>query len=362
MEYAWYWLDDAGQWIEYGEEHPDHCCATVTSEILEKEFQTDHSSIVLFRAGSQTYELSFEAKTSLRHVLHVLRNGTNLHCLIPGSRQKQQMKKLSKSKRVDERLLFHGTNPSHMRAICEQNFDWRICGTHGTMYGKGSYFARDASYSHNYCSSRSGRYSMFVAHVLVGEFVKGNSRYVRPPARPGNSTRLYDSCVDDPTDPSIFVIFEKQQIYPAYILEYSSEDECVILWDYIEIFFGVQTCCLAGSAFQRCDKDRSGIIPDNELQRALSNGMWTPFNPATVRSILGMFDREDKGGVNFSKFTGVWKSISEWQNVVRTTDRLPSPCNRSPLPASKLQALEGGKGLHNGHFQLTPCLGPCNID
>jgi len=70
---------------------------------------------------------------------------------------------------------------------------------------------------------------MFVAHVLVGEFVKGNSRYVRPPARPGNSTRLYDSCVDDPTDPSIFVIFEKQQIYPAYILEYSSEDECVIL-------------------------------------------------------------------------------------------------------------------------------------
>ncbi|KFR02447.1 Programmed cell death protein 6, partial [Opisthocomus hoazin] len=40
------------------------------------------------------------------------------------------------------------------------------------------------------------------------------------------------------------------------------------------------------SAFQRCDKDRSGIIPDNELQRALSNGMWTPFNPATVRSIL----------------------------------------------------------------------------
>ncbi|XP_075284771.1 protein mono-ADP-ribosyltransferase PARP12 [Opisthocomus hoazin] len=303
MEYAWYWLDDAGQWIEYGEEHPDHCCATVTSEILEKEFQTDHSSIVLFRAGSQTYELSFEdmvqtnfryatqrkvarqlkslcsqrgqnrsqnitpscfacppqwdksalpdtgfklvqlsytsheygnikrlfQRTMKNYYIHQLQRIQNLTLWQSFQWQKQQMKKLSKSKRVDERLLFHGTNPSHMRAICEQNFDWRICGTHGTMYGKGSYFARDASYSHNYCSSRSGRYSMFVAHVLVGEFVKGNSRYVRPPARPGNSTRLYDSCVDDPTDPSIFVIFEKQQIYPAYILEYSSEDECVIL-------------------------------------------------------------------------------------------------------------------------------------
>ncbi|NWX45003.1 PAR12 polymerase, partial [Steatornis caripensis] len=143
--------------------------------------------------------------------------------------QKEQMKKLSKSKWVDERLLFHGTNSSHVPAICEQNFDWRICGTHGTMYGKGSYFARDASYSHEYCSSHSGRYSMFVAHVLVGDFVQGNPEYLRPPPRPGNSNRLYDSCVDDLTDPSIFVIFEKHQIYPAYILEYSSEAHCMIL-------------------------------------------------------------------------------------------------------------------------------------
>ncbi|KAF1443957.1 PAR12 ribosyltransferase, partial [Pygoscelis papua] len=143
--------------------------------------------------------------------------------------QKEQMKKLNKSKWVDERLLFHGTSLSHVSAICEQNFDWRICGTHGTMYGKGSYFARDASYSHEYCSSHSGRYSMFVAHILVGDFVQGNPEYLRPPPRASNSNRLYDSCVDDPTDPSIFVIFEKHQIYPAYILEYSRETQCMIL-------------------------------------------------------------------------------------------------------------------------------------
>ncbi|NXG64674.1 PAR12 polymerase, partial [Hemiprocne comata] len=143
--------------------------------------------------------------------------------------QKEQMKKLNKSKWVDERLLFHGTSPSNMSAICEQNFDWRICGTHGTMYGKGSYFARDASYSHKYCSSLSGHYSMFVAHVLVGDFVQGDSEYLRPPPRPGNSNRLYDSCVDNPTDPSIFVIFEKHQVYPAYILKYSLQTQCMIL-------------------------------------------------------------------------------------------------------------------------------------
>uniref|UniRef100_A0ABI7VPN7 EF-hand domain-containing protein n=1 Tax=Felis catus TaxID=9685 RepID=A0ABI7VPN7_FELCA len=56
----------------------------------------------------------------------------------------------------------------------------------------------------------------------------------------------------------------------------------------------------------RVDKDRSGVISDNELQQALSNAM---------------FDRENKAGVNFSEFTGVWKYITDWQNVFRTYDR-----------------------------------------
>ena len=101
--------------------------------------------------------------------------------------------------------------------------------THGFFWSLGSYFARDASYSHQYCPSSTDDYSMFVAQVLVGDFVQGNPKYLRPPPRGRNSNRLYDSCVDDPTDPSIFVIFEKHQIYPAYILEYSSEAQCTIL-------------------------------------------------------------------------------------------------------------------------------------
>ncbi|CAG5895783.1 programmed cell death protein 6 isoform 1-T1 [Menidia menidia] len=73
--------------------------------------------------------------------------------------------------------------------------------------------------------------------------------------------------------------------------------------------------------FQRVDKDRSGVISDSELQQALSNGTWTPFNPVTVRSIISMFDRENKGGVNFNEFAGVWKYITDWQNIFRTYDR-----------------------------------------
>jgi poly [ADP-ribose] polymerase 7/11/12/13 len=47
------------------------------------------------------------------------------------------MKKRNGGRSVAERKLFHGTDPKFINAICFSNFDWRICGTHGTAYGKG---------------------------------------------------------------------------------------------------------------------------------------------------------------------------------------------------------------------------------
>lgn len=61
---------------------------------------------------------------------------------------------------------------------------------------------------------------MFVALVLVGDCTKGSSSYVRPPPK-ANSKTLYDSCVDSESNPSIYVIFEKQQVYPEYLINYS---------------------------------------------------------------------------------------------------------------------------------------------
>ncbi|XP_033882099.3 protein mono-ADP-ribosyltransferase PARP12-like isoform X1 [Acipenser ruthenus] len=134
--------------------------------------------------------------------------------------QKEQMKKKNGGESVDEKFLFHGTEQSLLDAICEQNFDWRICGVQGSLYGKGSYFARDALYSHNYSKTRTGTQILFVARVLVGEFTRGKSNYVRPPPKDGNNTSFYNSCVDSKSNPSIFVIFEKHQIYPEYLIEY----------------------------------------------------------------------------------------------------------------------------------------------
>lgn len=73
--------------------------------------------------------------------------------------------------------------------------------------------------------------------------------------------------------------------------------------------------------FQRVDKDRSGAISADELQQALSNGTWTPFNPETVRLMIGMFDKNQNGTVNFEEFGALWKYVTDWQNCFRSFDR-----------------------------------------
>ena len=126
-------------------------------------------------------------------------------------------KRLSAGSQLEERQLFHGTRNDYLEAICQQGFDWRVCGTStGCMYGKGSYFAKKARYSADYTNCRT----LFVVRVLVGEFTRGMPKYVKPPAKAGQSLALYDSCVDNTKDPNIFVIFEQQQAYPEYIITY----------------------------------------------------------------------------------------------------------------------------------------------
>lgn len=61
---------------------------------------------------------------------------------------------------------------------------------------------------------------MFLSRLLVGEYTEGSPDYVRPPHKDKGGMSLFDSCVDNVANPSIYVIFERQQIYPEYLLQY----------------------------------------------------------------------------------------------------------------------------------------------
>jgi len=128
---------------------------------------------------------------------------------------------------VNERKLFHGTPDERtVRCICNQNFDPRMYGRHGTVYGKGVYFSTTAKYSNQYTTTNSaGRRFMFLGRVLVGKSALGKSELQRPPpvdpSRPHGA--LYDSCVNSTSNPTIFVIFDNDQCYPEFLIEY---EEC----------------------------------------------------------------------------------------------------------------------------------------
>ena len=72
-----------------------------------------------------------------------------------------------------EMLLYHGTSQEVVDAICRQNFNFRLCGKHVTAYGKGVYFSKKASYSHQYSSpDPNGHCYMLMAQVLVGRYTE----------------------------------------------------------------------------------------------------------------------------------------------------------------------------------------------
>ena len=93
-----------------------------------------------------------------------------------------------------------------------------------TVYGRGVYFAVNASYS------ASDTYSppddnfnkhIFLVRVLTGVYALGYQGDIQPPPRSSdNDVDLCDSNVDDSNNPRIFVIFSDAQAYPEYLITF----------------------------------------------------------------------------------------------------------------------------------------------
>jgi Ca2+-binding EF-hand superfamily protein len=75
------------------------------------------------------------------------------------------------------------------------------------------------------------------------------------------------------------------------------------------------------SWFNSVDKDRSGSITADELQRALINGDWSSFDLDTVKLLMNIFDTDRSGTIAFNEFAGLWKYIKDWQGVFLHFDR-----------------------------------------
>lgn len=148
-------------------------------------------------------------------------------------RKKEQMEKKARIKGnpVNEKLLFYGTDFNNVDSICAENIDWRALDEdRAAQFGQGAYFTEEAALSNLYCKQDSEcfRY-VFLAEVLVGSFVRGESSMKRPPVKDESAPKkeLYDSCVDNVEKPTIFVLFDADQYYPTFLIKYKTKSKVV---------------------------------------------------------------------------------------------------------------------------------------
>ncbi|XP_034279276.1 protein mono-ADP-ribosyltransferase PARP9 isoform X2 [Pantherophis guttatus] len=123
--------------------------------------------------------------------------------------------------------LYHHVPAQYCSLVCKTGFQKTYSSSQDQKYGAGIYFKKNprkliadtrekCEMDHLIC--------MFEAEVVTGSYTRGNRSYVAPPLINASSMKLYDSVVDDIHNPEIFVIFNKEQALPLYLLT------CSLLW------------------------------------------------------------------------------------------------------------------------------------
>ena len=122
--------------------------------------------------------------------------------------------------RFERRWLWHGTDSCVLDKILQQGFNRSFCGKNATAFGKGVYFARDASYSAypTYAvPDHQGLQYILACRVCVGEYCRGREDALTPDMRDVKSQSLYDSTVgllgsDTMARPGIFVTYHGKNV------------------------------------------------------------------------------------------------------------------------------------------------------
>ncbi|XP_045599153.2 protein mono-ADP-ribosyltransferase PARP12-like [Procambarus clarkii] len=122
---------------------------------------------------------------------------------------------------LNEQYLFHGIKHSVIDEICCNNFDWRLFGSNtSNVYGQGEHFSNKVSILNTVCqTNNSGLKALFVVYVLVGTMTIGNPNMEFPPENP-ETGRCFDTTCNDKHSSDIFVKYNRNEYYPAYIVKY----------------------------------------------------------------------------------------------------------------------------------------------
>ena len=127
---------------------------------------------------------------------------------------------------LGEMTLFHGTSYNNPDQIYEgaSSFDMRF--SRDGMWGRGNYFATNASYSNSYSYKMPNGYrQMLVANVLTGySWYSAPKSFTHPPFRQEKHKGIkcrYDSVNGfHPGGSKVYITYDNNRAYPAYLITY----------------------------------------------------------------------------------------------------------------------------------------------
>lgn len=131
---------------------------------------------------------------------------------------------------LGEKLLFHGTRKNNPKEIYQgaDGFDMRF--SRNGMWGRGNYFAVNASYSNSYAfHTEDGIRKIFAAWVLTGRscLLEPNSSLTKPPFlnqsgdNPDTAVRhRFDSVCGTTGGTRVYITYDNVHAYPAYLISY----------------------------------------------------------------------------------------------------------------------------------------------
>ena len=128
-----------------------------------------------------------------------------------------------------EKLLFHGTRDTDPKEIYKGDSSFDIKFSRQGLWGRGNYFAVNASYSHSYAHSvhGTGMKKLLVAFVLTGLSYHSNQdrSLTMPPYRseqdePSGIRHRYHSVNGVTGGTTVYITYDNNLAYPAYVITY----------------------------------------------------------------------------------------------------------------------------------------------
>ena len=119
---------------------------------------------------------------------------------------------IAKKGAINEVQLFHGTSEDAVNSIVASGFNPDY--NKASAYGKGTYFAKNASYSFAYMKpNKQGISFMFLCDVILGTSCIGSPNLII-------DTTKFDSSVDNLESPTIVVTPHADGAVPRYIIAF----------------------------------------------------------------------------------------------------------------------------------------------